>query len=617
MQRMDVELSAVRDFLARHAPFDALPEQVLSAVPRQCTLRYARRGTVVLEAGQQGEGLYVVRSGAVDVVDESGALIERVGTGSAFGMSALLEHRPTRFRCVATEDTLLVVLARQHFESLAGEHPAFVTFYTATHRDRLSKAIANLQRAATGTTVMGTLVGELVARGPVTTDVGASVADAAAAMSRAGVSSLLVVDGNGLCGIVTDRDLRNRVLAVGLDPERPVREVMTAPALTVRADAMAFEALLEMVSRRIHHLPVLDGNGELLGMVTTTDLVRLGSSDPVVLAADIARQRTVGGLVELAARIPHVLSELVDHDVSAADVGRVTTALGDAVRRRVVALVEEEIGPPPTAYSWVVLGSAAREEEALAADQDHALVIEQEGHDEWFARLAAGVTDTLERCGWPRCPGDVMATNPRWRLTVDQWRTTFAGWAREPEPEAVLQVAIFYDMRHLAGDTRLTDEVRRAATARMSSRLLGHLTAEALRMRPPLGFFRGLVLEKGGDHHDTLDLKRGIAAVVGLARVHALRAGSGALPTRARLEAAVAAGVLDTQTAADLHDALELMSYRRWRHQAQQVQAGQRAGNRISPADLTDRQRRHLRDAFAIVRAAQQLAEHRLGPGFS
>ena len=124
---MDVELSEVRDFLARHAPFDVLPEEVLAGIPRQCTLRYARRGTVVLEAGQEGAGLYVVRSGAVDVVDEAGTLIERVDAGSAFGMSSLLEHRPTRFRCVATEDSLLVVLPTPLFDRLAGVHPALGT----------------------------------------------------------------------------------------------------------------------------------------------------------------------------------------------------------------------------------------------------------------------------------------------------------------------------------------------------------------------------------------------------------------------------------------------------------------------------------------------------------
>jgi CBS domain-containing protein len=280
-----------------------------------------------------------------------------------------------------------------------------------------------------------------------------------------------------------------------------------------------------------------------------------------------------------------------------------------------VVLVEEELGPPPAAYSWVALGSVAREEEALSADQDHALVLGGP-EDPWFDTLAERVTDVLEECGWPRCPGDAMATNPRWRRSVQEWTEQFATWSREPEPDAVLQAAIFHDMRHLHGDPELTWAVRRAAADRVSPRLLGHLAAQALRIRPPLGFFRGFVLEKEGDHAATLDIKRGIAAVVQVARVHALRSGSTALSTRRRLEAAAEAGVLDPGTATDLRDALELMSYRRLHHQVEQVRAGMRADNHIAPADLTDRQRRHLKDAFTIVRAAQQRLGSQLAPGF-
>jgi CBS domain-containing protein len=209
-----------------------------------------------------------------------------------------------------------------------------------------------------------------------------------------------------------------------------------------------------------------------------------------------------------------------------------------------------------------------------------------------------------------------MATNPRWRLTVDGWTEQFATWSRAPEPDAVLNAAIFHDMRHLHGDPELTGTVRRVAAAHVSPRLLGHLSAQALRMRPPLGFFRGFVLEKEGGHAETLDIKRGIAAVVQLARVHALRVGSSALSTRERLTAAEQAGELDEGSAADLRDALELMAYRRLHHQVVQVRAGARPDNHIAPADLTDRQRRHLKDAFAIVRSAQQRMAARLAPGF-
>ena len=431
---MGVELLEVRDFLAQHAPFDVLPTAVLDQVPRQCTLRYARRGTVVLDVGERGEGLYVVRSGAVDVVDEAGGLVERVGTGVAFGMSSLLERRPTRHRCTATEDTLLLVLPPVLFETLAREHTGFASFYAATHHDRLSRAIGNLQQAASGSTVLGTAVADLVTLKPVTTSPGVTIEEAAATMAQGGVSCILVVDEGGLTGIVTDRDLRNRVLAVGLDPRRSVRDVMTSPVLTLREEAAAFEALLEMVSHRIHHLPVVDQHGAAVGVVSTTDLVQLENSNPIYLAADIARQATLAAVVEQARRIPAVLGQLVDRDVSAADIGRVVTALGDAVRRRVVALVDAELGPPPAPYAWVVLGSVAREEEALSADQDHALVLSEPDHGDWFARLAHRVTEVLVECGWPRCPGDVMATNPRWCLTVAQWRQHFAAWSAEPDP---------------------------------------------------------------------------------------------------------------------------------------------------------------------------------------
>jgi CBS domain-containing protein len=611
---MDAELKEIRDFLARHAPFDDLPAATLHGLPRECTIRYHRRGSVVLAAGEPGDGLHVVRSGAVDINDEAGGLIERLGAGRAFGMTTLLEQRPTRHQCTAIEDTLVIVLAADAFERLVAAHPAVATYYAATHHERLTTAITRLQQASSGATVLRTSVGEIATRDVVSVDAATSIREAAEVMSRERVSSLLVHDASGLAGIVTDRDLRNRVVAAGVDPARPVTDVMTADPVTLPVESLAFEALLEMSARNIHHLPLVDAAGRPAGLVTTSDLIRLEQSNPVYLAADVARQTDLAGVAAQARRIPSVLAQLVDQDVSATDLGRIMTALGDAVRRRVITLVEAGLPPAPVPYAWLGLGSVAREEEGLGSDQDHALVIAEEGHDEWFATFAEQVTAGLEDCGWPRCEGDVMATNPAWRMTPQQWRQRFAQWTREPTSDAVLAVSTVLDMRHLAGDPDLATQV---VGGRASSPLLvGHLAAQALRMRPPLGFFRNFVLEQEGEHRDTLDIKRGISAVVQVARVHALRSGTPAVGTVARIDAAAAAGAMNPTAAADLVAALELMGHLRARHQVAQVRAGRAPDNHLNPAHLSERERRDLRDAFGIVRSAQQHLAQLIGPGY-
>lgn len=611
---MDAELKEIRDFLAAHAPFDGLPPATLNGLPRACTVRYHRRGTTILRPGEQGDGLYVVRSGAVDITDESGGLIERLGAGRAFGMTTLLEGRATRHQCTAIEDTLVIVLAADAFRRLAQDHPDVATHYAATHHERLSTAINRMQQATSGATILGTQVGEIASRDVVSVSTGATIRQAAEAMSQHRVSCLLVLDGDDLAGILTDRDLRNRVVAAGVDPGTSVTEVMTSEPVTLAADSLAFEALLEMSARNIHHLPLLNAAGCPVGLVTTSDLIRLEQSNPVYLAADIARQPDLAGVVAQARRIPSVLAQLVDQDVSAADLGRIMTSLGDAVRRRVITLVEADLPPAPTAYAWLVLGSVAREEEVPGSDQDHALVVAEEGHDAWFADFSERVVAGLEECGWPRCDGDVMATNPTWRRTPRQWRQQFAAWAREPDTDAVLAVSTMLDMRHLAGDPALGSAAVQARVS--SSKLAGFLAGQAIRFRPPLGFFRNFVLEQEGEHRDTLDIKRGISAVVQVARVHALRAGSSAIATLDRIDAAVTAGSMSASDADDLRNALELMSYLRIRHQAAQVRAGDTPDNHIAPARLTDRERRELRDVFGIVRDAQQHLGHLVGPAY-
>jgi CBS domain-containing protein len=470
-------------------------------------------------------------------------------------------------------------------------------------------------------TALHTRLADVLRREPITTTVGTSIRDAARLMAEERVSSLLVVEGERLVGLVTDRDLRTRVVAADRDPGEPVGRIMTTDLVTAEPDDLALELVLRMTDRNIHHLPVVSG-GRILGVVTSNDLMRLEQANPIHLVGDIAKAANLAALVPLSRRLPEVVDQLVRQEAAPDVVGRIVTAVGDAIERRLLELAEDQLGPSPAPYVWVVLGSGARLEQNLGSDQDHALVLGDEARPEdydYFAALAEQVSSGLEACGFPRCPGNIMATNSRWRAPLRAWQRTFTEWVTEPVPDAVLASSIFFDLRALHGDQALFDDLHRHVLALTpgSDRFLAHLTRHAVANQPPLGSFGRFALERRGPRRGTLDLKRGgLHAVVEIARVQALAHGLPEVATLPRLAAVADAGGLSPQTAADLHDAYEFLRRVRLSHQARRLRAGQPPDNRLAPAELSGFDRSGLRDAFQIIRSAQQAVQRSQPLGF-
>lgn len=605
---MDTELVEIRDFLAQHAPFDTLPPPLLDALSAQLEVRYFRRGTVILQVGQHTDVMYVLRSGAVDIRDRDGNLVERAESGTSFAMSALLQGTSSAYEFTAIEDSLVLAVPAAVFDALCQREPAARAFFDRRGQQRRRASTAALGgRGASG---LKTAARDLVHRAPEGVSSRLSIREAAETMRERGVSSLLVMDGERLVGIVTDRDLRNRVLAQGRDPGGAVATIMTADPVTGAVDALAFELLMEMVGRNIHHLPIVDGE-RVVGVVTSTDLMRLEHANPIYLVGDIRKAGSGEALAAVSRRLPGLVQQLVDEAAAAQDIGRVVTAVGDAVERRLLELAEAELGPAPVAYCWVVMGSQGRLEQGLASDQDHALVLSDDAgpeHQEYFTALAQRVSDGLAACGYPYCTGAVMATNTTWRQPLSQWKRVFSAWMQTPQPEAVLASSIFFDMRPLHGAEGLFSSLQEHVLelAPRQTAFLAHLAKSAVSNRPPLGFFRGFVLEDKGEHADTLNLKRkGIGPIVDLARVHALATGVPQVNTQARLRAVAATGRLSTESVADLGDALEFIASVRLRHQAARVRAGRQPDNYLSPGELSSLEKRHLRDAFQVVKQAQ------------
>lgn len=606
---MSVELEEIRDFLADNEPFTRLPAEELDVLPGKMTMVYARRGEEILRYGQTNDRLRIIRSGAVDVLGEDGILLDRRDAGRSFGYSSLTGDPVSRYTMTAVEDSLLLSLPRADFLDLAERYPDLERYFSG--QSRRIRTVADELREDSSAAVLRTRLGAFKIPEPEILPGHTAIQEAARHMNSLRVSSLLIGTPAHLEGIVTDRDLRGRVVAEGLDISRPVAEIMTGHPRTVSSGTLAFEAMLLMAELRIHHLPVIDG-GMVTGIVTAADIMRLMGQDPIYLTADVSRKESVAELEGSFTQASEIGVRFIQRGASPEETAGLMTIVADALARRLLTLAEEKLGPPPVPYAFVVLGSQGRHEMGFASDQDNALILDDtyddSEHGAYFAELSEFVCLGLARAGQILCPGDMMAMNPEWRKTVSAWEQTFHIWVTAPEPDALLHAQTFFDLRPIHGELALGERVHRSAVAMAaaSRRLQAHLASLAARREPPLGFFRGLVVERSGDYTNTLNVKKGgTAGIVQMGRLFSLADGITALGTRSRLQLAAGGTGVSQRGAHDLLDAFEFLRSVTFRHQAEQLRRKQQPDYQIDPKQLSKMDREHLRDAFQIIKSMQ------------
>ncbi|HEY5725988.1 MAG TPA: DUF294 nucleotidyltransferase-like domain-containing protein [Methylomirabilota bacterium] len=466
---------------------------------------------------------------------------------------------------------------------------------------------------------------DLIKGPPVTCAPTTPVSEAAQLMTARGIGSVVVADAAGApIGIVTDRDLRSRVVASGLPGNAPVTVIMSSPLRSVGPAVRAFEALLEMTRGGFHHLGVVE-EGRLIGVVSSHDMLGLQAAHPVGLAREIEIAESLDALVTVAPRLQRVVQWLAGMGVGAVEIGRILAELNDRLVRRTLALVESALdrdgaGRPPVGYSWLAVGSEGRREQTLRTDQDNGLVYadpapDRAGHAEaYFTRLAEAAGAALARLGFPPCPGGFMASNPRWRRSLSAWLQEFASWMDTPEPQRLLFASLYCDLRPVAGD----EEPARALSGWVCERapsatlFLRFMARDALERRPPLGLLGGFALPRSGPHRGRLDLKAGaIFPVTHALRVYALSLGVPETNTLDRLSAAEARGAITIEDARDLRQAFEVVSRLRLGHQLEQLDAGLASDNWIDPAQLGKSDRLLLKEALKTVGWLQRMLEDR------
>ncbi len=466
-----------------------------------------------------------------------------------------------------------------------------------------------------------TPVQALVRRPPVLLPPDTPIQQAAQVMRDQRVSSVLIVKDGALFGLITDRDVRNRVVAAGLDTSRPIMEIATLAPMTIPFSGHAFDALLLMARHNIHHVPVMDGT-QVAGIITSTDLTEQQSNSAVYLAGAIYKQTTVEALVQTSARIKQLQQNLAAAEASAYSTGHIVSAITDALTSRLLQLGELKFGPPPVDYAWVAAGSQGRNEQTAKSDQDNCMVLDdaydEPQHGAYFRDLARFVCDGLNACGYVYCPGEMMAVTDQWRQPLQKWREYFHSWIDQPDPTALMLTCVFFDQRFVYGRRELLDTLRDEVLRRCKTEriFLVHMVGNALTHQPPLNWLGNLSLIKGGEHDGTIDLKHtGIVPIIDLARVYALAAGSPAVNTRDRLDNAAASGEISEQRVRDLLDALEYLSTLRLQHQARRMSDGHAIDNYLRPEELSNFERNHLKDAFGVVKSLQSVLGTRYPTG--
>ncbi|MDA8187201.1 MAG: DUF294 nucleotidyltransferase-like domain-containing protein [Dehalococcoidales bacterium] len=442
----------------------------------------------------------------------------------------------------------------------------------------------------------------------------ATVQEAARLMSANRTSSVVVVDQAGRAvGIVTDWDLRERVVSVGRDARIPVTTIMSSPPVSIKIDEAAMEAVRLMIGRNIHHLVVVE-EGCPVGMITGHDLIVLQGTSALFVAREIDRQTDLAGLRRAQEQAQRVIPFLLAQGLQGGQLCRIVAEINDRLVTRVLQLTEAALGPPPAPYCWLVLGSEGRREQTFKTDQDNALVYADPPHEladatrEYFVEFSRRVVAGLVEVGFPPCPGHYTADNPDWTQPLSRWRERFHHWVAIPEPEAVLNSLIFFDFRGIFGDLSLADQLR-AYVARLmgQSRLfLIHLANLSTAQSPPIGFLGHFVVERRGEHAKELDLKfKGAARVVDLARFFALQNGIGETSTLGRLELLKDGHHLAVDLAEELSQAFQFIMNLRVQHQWAQMQAGKKCSNFIDPKQLSPLDRSALREAFQVIARAQ------------
>jgi len=443
-----------------------------------------------------------------------------------------------------------------------------------------------------------------------------SVSQASKLMTAHNVSAALVTSENDtVIGIITDHDLRARVLSTNLSLDTPVHKVMSAPLTKISSDALVYEALMFMEETGVRHLAVEDHESRIISIIDNKELIQFQRYGPIILSREISRAASQEEISSLVERTPTLAKALLNSSARPRHVTNMLASICDSVTNRLIDLAINELGPPPAEFAFIGMGSQGRQELTLVTDQDNGIIFatpEEAGAEttrDYFLALGNRVCDGLSRTGYLPCRGGVMASNPRWCRSIGEWIVDFNDWVQKAEPQEIVNLSIFLDFRTIYGQIDLAHELRRSiyTTLREKPSFFPFLAQNALTFKPPfrlLGniYLGGATTEPGGE----INLKDAMMPLVSFARLYALHHQVNQTHTLERIEALTERGLILPASRDEIIAAYDFLMQLRLQNQIAALQAGRPPSNTIHPGKLGYIQQELLKQAFAQIAAVQK-----------
>ncbi|QIA66070.1 CBS domain-containing protein [Vibrio astriarenae] len=613
----------IRDFLTRLDPFDKLPIPLVEALSNSVVVKYLAQDEVItFSALCTKRYLYIVRTGAIEQRSQDGSLRARLGVDDQFGFTFLdpLEKAEDGYEAQAIEDSLLYLVPHHELTRICQQHPEFADYFASQATTRLTTAIKHAVRKE-DKGLFFRQISEVASKNIAIVDHNESIKSVAKIMCNEQRSSCAVVMRyDNIVGMVTDRDMTRSVVAEDVSTDEAISSVMNKKPILVNSEDKVIQAISLMLQYNVRCLPVVK-EGKVSGLLTTTHLVHNHKTQSLFLIEKIKYADSINALAALKEEKQTIFQALVESGISAELQGQVMSMIMDAFTRRIIQLTEKLLGPPPCDYAWLVAGSHARNEVHMLSDQDSAIVLSDEASEEdvhYFNYLSMRVCNGLAACGYPLCDGKYMAANRKWCQPVSRWKEYYHKWVLSPEYNKLLSVSVFLEVRAVHGNADLIEAVQNHMhqCIQKNPRFIPALTRDAVETQPPLGIFNSLVLEKGGENSNTLNIKKyALNLIIDLARIYSLAAGGSLTGTEERFRYAAEHGTMSQDSCDNIIGAFRFITHVRFRHQLNAILNGKTPDNHIAPEQFSSFERKHLKEAFKIISELQDVAKLRFVKG--